>query len=116
MGHPQEHYVLLKAGQYARLNITQHTVNIAVAIFDPAGKLLFTVDNKSLQRLHAEEPASGFDAEAFRTAERGRARSLLEVLGESAVGIRRGADAALLSRERDCSASSQTWRIGIRSC
>jgi CHAT domain-containing protein len=54
-----------------------------------------------LERLHAEQPASGFDAAAFRTAERGRARSLLEVLGESGVGIRRGADIALLNRERE---------------
>jgi hypothetical protein len=54
-----------------------------------------------LQCLHGEQPASGFDAAAFRAAERGRARSLLEVLGESGVGIRRGVDAALLSRERE---------------
>src|SRR5262249_16208424 len=44
-GRPQEHYVLLKAGQYARLPIAQHTVNVAVTVFDPAGKQLFTVDN-----------------------------------------------------------------------
>ena len=54
-----------------------------------------------LERLRAEQPASGFDAAAFRTAERGRARSLLEVLGESGVEIRRGVDAALLGRERE---------------
>jgi CHAT domain-containing protein len=54
-----------------------------------------------LQRLHAESPASGFDAMAFRAAERGRARSLLEVLGESGMEIRRGADTALLARERE---------------
>src|SRR5262245_30805373 len=54
-----------------------------------------------LQRLHAEQPASGLDAIAFRNAERGRARSLLEVLGESSVEIRRGVDTALLGRERE---------------
>src|SRR5262245_18330071 len=54
-----------------------------------------------LQRLHAETPASGFDAVAFRTAERGRARCLLEVLGESGVEIRRGVDTALLGREQE---------------
>ena len=43
----QEHYVLLRAGQYARFNITQHTVNVAVAVFDPAGKQLFALDNSS---------------------------------------------------------------------
>ena len=54
-----------------------------------------------LERLHAENPSSGFDAEAFRAAERGRARSLLEVLGESGAGIRLGVDEALLNRERE---------------
>src|SRR5262249_16026842 len=38
-----------------------------------------------LHRLHAETPATGFDSVAFRTAERGRARSVLEVVGESGV-------------------------------
>jgi CHAT domain-containing protein/Tfp pilus assembly protein PilF len=54
-----------------------------------------------LERLHAEDPSRNFDAEAFRAAERGRARSLLEVLGESGAGIRLGVDQALLDRERD---------------
>jgi len=54
-----------------------------------------------LQRLHAENPSSGFDAESLRAAERGRARSMLEVLAESGAGIRMGVDEALLGRERD---------------
>ena len=47
-GQSQEHYVLLRAGQYARLKIAQHTVNIGVAVFDPAGKQLFAVDNNPI--------------------------------------------------------------------
>src|SRR4051812_26828397 len=54
-----------------------------------------------LERLHAEQPAGGFDAAALRMAERGRARSLLEAVGESGAEIRRGVDAALLYRERE---------------
>src|SRR6185369_17809655 len=54
-----------------------------------------------LERLHAENSSSGFDAEALRAAERGRARSLLEVLVESGAGIRIGVDEALLKGERD---------------
>jgi len=54
-----------------------------------------------LQRLHAEQPESGLNAAAFRAAERGRARSLLEVLGESDQEIRRGVDTELLGRERE---------------
>jgi tetratricopeptide (TPR) repeat protein len=47
-GRSHEHYVLLKAGEYARLRISQYTVNIAVAVFDPAGKQLFALDNNSI--------------------------------------------------------------------
>ena len=47
-GRPQEHYVLLRAGQFTQLHITQHTVNIAVTVFDPAGKQLFALDNNSI--------------------------------------------------------------------
>ena len=47
-GRPQEHSVLLRAGQFAQLHITQHTVNIAVTVFDPAGKQLFALDNNSI--------------------------------------------------------------------
>jgi CHAT domain-containing protein len=43
-GRSQEHYLLLRAGQYARIHITQQTVNIAVAVFDPAGKPLFALE------------------------------------------------------------------------
>jgi len=53
-----------------------------------------------LMRLHAERPGEGFDAAALCTAERGRARSLLESLGESRAEIRRGVDVVLLERER----------------
>src|SRR5215470_13716022 len=44
----QEHDVLLRAGEYARLHITQLTVNIAVAVLDPAGKQVFALDNNSI--------------------------------------------------------------------
>src|SRR5205809_4252090 len=44
-GGSQEHSVLLRAGQYARFTVTQHTVNVAVAVLDPAGKQLFALDN-----------------------------------------------------------------------
>jgi CHAT domain-containing protein/tetratricopeptide (TPR) repeat protein len=54
-----------------------------------------------LMRLHKLRPAEGFDAAAFETAERGRARSLLETLAEARSDIRQGVDAALLDRERE---------------
>lgn len=54
-----------------------------------------------LMQQHAKNPAQGFDAEALRTSERGRARSLLEKLSEAPVDIRQGIDPALIDKERD---------------
>jgi CHAT domain-containing protein/Tfp pilus assembly protein PilF len=54
-----------------------------------------------LMRLHKERPEAGFDTAALLASERGRARSLLELLAESRAGIRRGVDASLLNRELD---------------
>ncbi len=53
-----------------------------------------------LMSLHDRQPAAGFDAMAFQTAERARARSLLDLLREARVEIRHGADPALLEEER----------------
>jgi len=54
-----------------------------------------------LMRLHAERPGEGFGDAALLATEKGRARSLLELLAESGTEIRRGVDAALLNRERE---------------
>ncbi|MFN7925280.1 MAG: CHAT domain-containing tetratricopeptide repeat protein [Bryobacteraceae bacterium] len=54
-----------------------------------------------LMRKHAGNPGAGFHAKALLAAERGKARSLLELLGESSAGIRRGAGPTLLARERE---------------
>jgi CHAT domain-containing protein len=54
-----------------------------------------------LMRLNMERPGEGFDASALRASERGRARSLLEMLGEGSAEIRRGVDPDLLSREQE---------------
>jgi CHAT domain-containing protein len=53
-----------------------------------------------LMRLHKENPAQQLDRVAFNASETGRARSLLELLGEAGTEIRHGVDAALLERER----------------
>jgi CHAT domain-containing protein/tetratricopeptide (TPR) repeat protein len=59
------------------------------------------LDIEALMRLHVERPGEGFGAAALLVSERGRARSLLELLVESAAEIRRGVDTALLDRERE---------------
>ena len=53
-----------------------------------------------LLQVHQEDRSRGFDERAFMCIERAKARSFLDILAESRVGIRRGADPALLSEER----------------
>jgi CHAT domain-containing protein len=54
-----------------------------------------------LMQQHAANPLLGHDAEAFQASERGRARSLLELLSEANVDIRQGVDTAIVERERN---------------
>ncbi|MFL6216846.1 MAG: CHAT domain-containing tetratricopeptide repeat protein [Blastocatellia bacterium] len=53
-----------------------------------------------LMRMHKQQPSAGFDAAALQASERGRARSLLEMLAEASSEIREGVDPSLLERER----------------
>ena len=53
-----------------------------------------------LMRQHDRQPGSGFDLQGFDASERARARSLLDNLAESGAQIAKGADPALLERER----------------
>jgi len=54
-----------------------------------------------LMRLHRLQPNKGFAVEALLASERSKARSLLELLGESSLEIRQGVDEKLLARERE---------------
>jgi len=58
----------------------------------------FSVD--LLMRLHKQHPSEGFDAAALQACEKGRARSLLELLKEAGAEIRQGVDPSLLEREQ----------------
>lgn len=53
-----------------------------------------------LMRLDKERPNAGFAEAAFEASERGRARSLLEMLSESRIVVRADADASLLAKEQ----------------
>ena len=53
-----------------------------------------------LMRMHRSQPSAGYAAAALQASERARSRSLLETLTEARADIRRGADPALLERER----------------
>ena len=54
-----------------------------------------------LMQLNVREPGKGHDAEALQASERGRARSLTEMLNEAHVDILEGVDAGLIEKERD---------------
>jgi len=54
-----------------------------------------------LMELHRREPGAGYDALALAASEQGRARSLLDLLAESGVDLRKGVDPALLAQEAD---------------
>jgi CHAT domain-containing protein len=59
--------------------------------------------------LHAGRPSAGFARDAFETAERARARTLLETLGDAALDSRRGVDPALLGQARDLRRQINFW-------
>ena len=52
-----------------------------------------------LMQLHRLHPAEGYDRLAFEASEKGKARSLLDLLNEAEAHIYRGADPKLLERE-----------------
>lgn len=54
-----------------------------------------------LMRKHEEQPDAGFDAVAFEQSEKGRARSLTEMLSEGGANVREGVDPQLIKTERD---------------
>lgn len=54
-----------------------------------------------LMQQHAKDPGKGHDAEALQASERGRARSLTEMLNETHVDILQGVSADLVKKERE---------------
>ena len=56
-----------------------------------------------LMQLDAADSGKGYAAEALKASERGRARSLIELLNEAHVDIREGVNADLIKRERELS-------------
>ena len=87
-------------GAFESLRLTVASPTLRASFFATAREVE-ELDIDVLMGLRAEKASDEFGAEALLAAERGRARSLLELLGESAVEIRRGVDPALLDRERD---------------
>ena len=69
------------------------------AWFSTAGRKVRETNLQVLVELHRQQPSAGYDAAAMVAAENMRARSLLELLGQSQAKIREGVDTALLERE-----------------
>jgi len=88
------------------------------ASFMATAKHYYEFETDLLMRLHQQHPTEGFDAAALAASEKGRARSLLELLAESRAEIREGVDASLLAREqelRDLIAEKAERQIRLRS-
>jgi CHAT domain-containing protein/Flp pilus assembly protein TadD len=61
---------------------------------------IYSLYTDTLMALDRAEPGRGYDAEALRTSEQARARSLLDILAEAGADVLEGADPGLLERER----------------
>ena len=72
----------------------------ARASFLAASRKYYELDIDILMRLHKQQPDQGYAAAALQVSEKGRARSLLELLREARAEIRQGIDPALIDREQ----------------
>lgn len=88
----------LAATESLRVNLKGQHLRAA---FLASTRKYYEFDIDVLMRLHKERPAEGFDAAALQVSEKGRARSLLELLREARAEIRQGVDPALLQRENE---------------
>jgi tetratricopeptide (TPR) repeat protein len=71
-----------------------------------------------LMELHQQAPTKGYDAKAFGTSERSRARTLLELLTEASADIKEGVDPQLLAHEKSLLSqldATEKQRIEINS-
>ncbi len=87
----------LDAVESLRINIKSHQLRAA---FFASVRKYHEFNINLLMRLHKLQPAAGFDAAALQASEKGRARSLLELLKEASDEIRQGVDPSLVERER----------------
>jgi CHAT domain-containing protein/Tfp pilus assembly protein PilF len=87
----------LKTSESRRMSIAGQRIRAAALAEDQARyELLIDI----LMRKHEGQPSAGHDVAAFDVSERARARTLLELLGEGAVDVRRGVAPELLAEER----------------
>lgn len=88
----------IAATESLRVNLKSQSLRAALL---SASRNYYEFDIDVLMRLHKERPSAGYDAEALQVSEKGRARSLLEMLREARAEIRQGVDPALIQREKE---------------
>jgi CHAT domain-containing protein/Tfp pilus assembly protein PilF len=88
----------ISATESLRVNLKSQQLRAA---FLASARKYYELDIDVLMRMHKQQPDQGFAAAAFQVSEKGRARSLLEMLRESRAEIRQGVDPAVIERERD---------------
>lgn len=88
----------IAATESLRVNLKSQA---ARAVFLASSRKYYELDIDVLMRLHKQRPDEGFAAMAFQVSEKGRARSLLELLREARAEIREGVDASLIQRDRE---------------
>lgn len=87
----------IAATESLRVNLKSQHLRAA---FLASARKYYELDIDVLMRLHQARPSEGFDAAALQVSERGRARSLLELLREARAEIRQGVDPSLIEREK----------------
>ena len=88
----------IAATEWMRLTLKSPS---ARAFFLAASRKYYELDIDVLMRLHQQQPDEGYAAAAFQISEKGRARSLLELLREGRASIRQGVEVSLMDRERE---------------
>ena len=86
----------LSAVESLRANIKSQQLR---ATFLASFRKYYEFDVDLLMQLHKQRPDEGFDAAALEASEKGRARSLLELLTEAHAEIRQGVKPELVERE-----------------
>jgi len=87
----------LAAVESLRINVKSHELR---ASYFASVRQYHEFYTDLLMRLDQQSPAAGFSAQALQASEKGRARSLLELIAEARAEIRRDVDPALIERER----------------
>ena len=86
----------IAAIESVRTNLKSHQLR---ASFLASVREYYEFDVEVLMQMHQQRPSEGFAEAALQISEKGRARSLLELLREARAEIKKGVDPSLIERE-----------------